>query len=83
VLAPPARRPRPRRAPRRAALTPPSPPPPRARRPQEVLAKVKRLAERVKAEPEVVRTLADLNLPHACCEVVDKGADAEIGRAHV
>lgn len=37
---------------------------------------MKRLAERVKSEPEVVRTLADLNLPHACCEVVDKGAES-------
>lgn len=43
---------------------------------QEVLGKVKRLAERVKAEPEVAKTLADLNLPHSCREVVDKGADA-------
>lgn len=46
---------------------------------EEVLSKVRRLAEAVKAEPEVVRTLADLNLPHACREVVDKGADAVLG----
>lgn len=37
---------------------------------------MKLLAGRVKAEPDVVRTLADLNLPHSCCEVVDKGAEA-------
>lgn len=43
---------------------------------QEVLAKVKRLADRVKQEPDVVRTLADLNLPHSCREVIDKDANA-------
>lgn len=42
----------------------------------EILAKVKALAQRVKAEPEVQRTLRDLDLPHACREVVDKDADA-------
>lgn len=30
----------------------------------------------MKAEPEVARTLTELNLPHSCREVVDKGADA-------
>ncbi|GAB4817541.1 hypothetical protein N2152v2_004587 [Parachlorella kessleri] len=43
---------------------------------EEVLLKVKSLAQRVKAEPEVARTLADLQLPHAFREVVDKSADA-------
>ena len=43
---------------------------------QEVLAKVRHLADRVKQEPEVMRTLTDLNLSQACREVVDKDADA-------
>ena len=42
---------------------------------QEVLKKVRFLAQRVKAEPEVAKTLAELNLPHSCREVVDKDAD--------
>ncbi|KAI7843532.1 hypothetical protein COHA_002774 [Chlorella ohadii] len=46
---------------------------------EEILAKVRRLAERVKAEPEVQKSLAELNLPHACREVVDKDADAVLG----
>ncbi|KAL4855658.1 DNA topoisomerase 6 subunit A [Chlorella vulgaris] len=42
----------------------------------EILEKVKRLGQRVRAEPEVQKTLAELNLSHACREVVDKSADA-------
>ena len=59
-----------------AALTSATQPPPLCPTLQEVLAKVKRLAERVKSDPDVVRTLADLNLPQSCREVVDKGADS-------
>ena len=43
---------------------------------QEVLSKIRILASRVRAEPEVAKTLAELNLPHSCREVVDKDADA-------
>jgi meiotic recombination protein SPO11 len=39
------------------------------------LLKVKRLGALVRAEPDVAMTLSDLNLPHSCREVVDKGAD--------
>ncbi|KAK9830512.1 hypothetical protein WJX72_012154 [[Myrmecia] bisecta] len=43
---------------------------------EEVLAKVRQLAVKVKAEPAIARTLTDLNLTQACREVVDKDADA-------
>lgn len=37
---------------------------------------MKKLAERVKAEPQLARTVADLHLPHESREVVDKDSDA-------
>ncbi len=36
---------------------------------QEILAKVRRLALLVKAQPDVAKSLADVNLPHSCREV--------------
>lgn len=43
---------------------------------QEVLGKVKLLSDGMKSHPQVAKTLADLDLPHSCKEVVDKNADA-------
>ena len=40
---------------------------------------MRRLAERVRAEPAAARALADLGLAHGVCEVVDKSADAVLG----
>lgn len=42
----------------------------------EVLRLVKKLSEQAKKESGVEKTLAELNLPHAVKEVVDKDADA-------
>lgn len=42
---------------------------------QEILGKVNVLEKRIKAENTVIKALKDLNLPHACREVVDKGAN--------
>jgi len=41
-----------------------------------VLLKVKLLADRVKSEPQVMKSLMELKVPHTCREVVDKGADS-------
>mmetsp|Transcript_40442 Transcript_40442/g.114516 ORF Transcript_40442/g.114516 Transcript_40442/m.114516 type:complete len:426 (-) Transcript_40442:157-1434(-) len=48
----------------------------RLKSPDEIIAKVKKLSAQVKAEPELVRTISDLNLPHECREVVDKDSNA-------
>ncbi|KAK9798157.1 hypothetical protein WJX73_001152 [Symbiochloris irregularis] len=44
--------------------------------PSEVLAHVKQLAKIALSEPEIERTLLELELEHDCREVIDKDADA-------
>jgi meiotic recombination protein SPO11 len=48
----------------------------RLKGPEEILAKVRKLSARVKAEPELMKTITDLGLANECREVVDKDSDA-------
>lgn len=48
----------------------------RLKGPEEILAKVRKLSARVKAEPELMRTISDLGLADECREVVDKDSNA-------
>lgn len=48
----------------------------RLKSPEEILAKVRKLSARVKAEPELMRTIGELGLAGECREVVDKDSAA-------
>uniref|UniRef100_A0A061R4D2 DNA topoisomerase 6 subunit A n=1 Tax=Tetraselmis sp. GSL018 TaxID=582737 RepID=A0A061R4D2_9CHLO len=48
----------------------------RLKTPNEIIAKVKQLGDKVRADPDCTKTILDLNFPHECREVVDKDSQA-------